>query len=125
MIQSKSNRPNTSIIKTSIASVFVVLDKRCGNAAIDIIADEYVIIAGITKNRFIIVKIVIPDGITTDTSVKIVTLDGITTDTSVKIVTPDGITTDTSVNIIPKIITGNITTDASISVMGDVTTNAV
>jgi hypothetical protein len=108
---SKSNRPNTSIIKTSTVSVFVVLDTE-PILNTDIIADECVIIAGITKTGFIIVKIVTPDDITTDTSVKIVIPDDITTDTSVKIV-------------ILKIITGNITTDASILVMGDVTTNAV
>ncbi|MBW4448845.1 MAG: hypothetical protein KME38_18780 [Spirirestis rafaelensis WJT71-NPBG6] len=120
---SKSNRPNTSIIKTSTVSVFVVLDReRILNT--DIIADECIIIAGITKTGFIIVKIVTPDGITTDTSVKIVIPDDITTDTSVKIITPDDITTDTSVNTIPKITTDDTTTDASILVMGDVTTNA-
>jgi hypothetical protein len=95
LIQSKSNRPNTSIIGISITSVFVVIGKRCVPAAIDIIA-ECVQIAGIIETAFTIVKIV----------------------------TPDDITTDTSVNIIPKIITDDITTDASIIVMADVTTNA-
>jgi hypothetical protein len=86
LIQPKSNRPNTSIINASINSVFVVIDKRCVPAAIDIIA-------GIIKTAF-------------------------------TIVIPDDITTDTSVNINPKILTDDTTTDANIIVMADVTTNA-
>jgi len=68
LIQPKSNRPNTSIINASIKSVFVVIGTKCVPTAIDIIV-KCVIIGGIIKTAFIIVKIVTPDDITTDANI--------------------------------------------------------
>jgi hypothetical protein len=74
LIQPKSNRPNTSIINASINSVFVVIDTER--------VPTLNIIAGIIKTAFTILKIITPDGITTDTSPKIIK-DDTTTDANI------------------------------------------